>query len=143
MPVAVRASILYFVVADMGNIDPMYQWSLEYFSCPEFFREIPLHVTPRESRGSQLRAGYRRCGGCTASTRGRAHRQAKVWCLDFSTGTGTGPNTSSIFTSTTGCLMPLVFTLLFVAIRLPSTKPCQTVGIPNVDLTLSECHSKR
>jgi dynein heavy chain len=32
MPVAVRASILYFVVADMGNIDPMYQWSLEYFS---------------------------------------------------------------------------------------------------------------
>merc|ERR1719305_755816 len=32
MPVAARASILYFVVADMGNIDPMYQWSLEYFN---------------------------------------------------------------------------------------------------------------
>merc|ERR1719506_916591 len=29
---AERASILYFVVADMGNIDPMYQWSLEYFN---------------------------------------------------------------------------------------------------------------
>jgi dynein heavy chain len=29
---AERASILYFVVADMGNIDPMYQWSLEYFT---------------------------------------------------------------------------------------------------------------
>jgi dynein heavy chain len=30
-PVATRASILYFVLADMGRIDPMYQYSLEYF----------------------------------------------------------------------------------------------------------------
>merc|ERR1719181_2540640 len=30
-PVATRASILYFVVADLGMIDPMYQYSLEYF----------------------------------------------------------------------------------------------------------------
>merc|ERR1719331_3534054 len=30
-PVATRASILYFVVADLGRIDPMYQYSLEYF----------------------------------------------------------------------------------------------------------------
>ena len=36
MIVAERASILYFVVAEMGNIDPMYQWSLEYFTA--FFK---------------------------------------------------------------------------------------------------------
>jgi len=30
-PVATRASILYFVVADLANIDPMYQYSLEFF----------------------------------------------------------------------------------------------------------------
>eukprot|EP00928_Gymnodinium_smaydae_P068050 TRINITY_DN5109_c0_g7_i1.p1 TRINITY_DN5109_c0_g7~~TRINITY_DN5109_c0_g7_i1.p1 ORF type:complete len:4115 (+),score=1184.64 TRINITY_DN5109_c0_g7_i1:176-12520(+) len=30
-PVATRSSILYFVVADFANIDPMYQYSLEYF----------------------------------------------------------------------------------------------------------------
>eukprot|EP00929_Paragymnodinium_shiwhaense_P038463 TRINITY_DN20312_c0_g2_i5.p1 TRINITY_DN20312_c0_g2~~TRINITY_DN20312_c0_g2_i5.p1 ORF type:complete len:4212 (-),score=1387.32 TRINITY_DN20312_c0_g2_i5:193-12828(-) len=30
-PVALRGSILYFVVADFANIDPMYQYSLEYF----------------------------------------------------------------------------------------------------------------
>jgi len=29
--VATRASILYFVVADFANIDPMYQYSLEFF----------------------------------------------------------------------------------------------------------------
>jgi len=30
-PVATRASILYFIVADLGLIDPMYQYSLEFF----------------------------------------------------------------------------------------------------------------
>jgi dynein heavy chain len=30
-PVATRSSILYFVLADLGKIDPMYQYSLEYF----------------------------------------------------------------------------------------------------------------
>lgn len=30
-PVATRASILYFVIADLPSIDPMYQYSLEYF----------------------------------------------------------------------------------------------------------------
>ena len=31
-PVAVRGSIIYFVVADLALIDPMYQYSLEYFT---------------------------------------------------------------------------------------------------------------
>jgi len=30
-PVAVRGSILYFVIASLPNIDPMYQYSLQYF----------------------------------------------------------------------------------------------------------------
>lgn len=30
-PVATRGSVMYFVVADMGVIDPMYQFSLKYF----------------------------------------------------------------------------------------------------------------
>lgn len=29
-PVAIRGSILYFVIADLANIDPMYQNSLQY-----------------------------------------------------------------------------------------------------------------
>jgi dynein heavy chain len=31
IPVATRGSILYFVIVDLGIIDPMYQFSLEYF----------------------------------------------------------------------------------------------------------------
>jgi dynein heavy chain len=31
-PVATRGSIMYFVIADMGAIDPMYQYSLQFFT---------------------------------------------------------------------------------------------------------------
>ena len=31
-PVAVRGSVLYFVIADLAGIDPMYQYSLEFFT---------------------------------------------------------------------------------------------------------------
>merc|ERR1719424_2494592 len=31
-PVATRASIVYFVVADLANMDPMYQYSLQFFA---------------------------------------------------------------------------------------------------------------
>ena len=31
IPVAVNTQILFFCVADMANIDPMYQYSLEWF----------------------------------------------------------------------------------------------------------------
>jgi dynein heavy chain len=37
-PVAVRGSILYFVIADLALIDPMYQYSLSYFT--RLFNEI-------------------------------------------------------------------------------------------------------
>lgn len=30
--VAIRGSVLYFVVAQLAEIDPMYQYSLKYFS---------------------------------------------------------------------------------------------------------------
>jgi dynein heavy chain len=30
--VAKRGSVLYFVIADLSNVDPMYQYSLEFFS---------------------------------------------------------------------------------------------------------------
>lgn len=30
--VARRGSVLYFVIADLANIDPMYQYSLEFFT---------------------------------------------------------------------------------------------------------------
>lgn len=29
-PVAKRASLLYFVIADLGDVDPMYQYSLPW-----------------------------------------------------------------------------------------------------------------
>lgn len=31
LPIAVRGTILYFVVSDLSGIDPMYQFSLQYF----------------------------------------------------------------------------------------------------------------
>ena len=31
-PVAKRASLLYFVIADLGFVDPMYQYSLQWFT---------------------------------------------------------------------------------------------------------------
>lgn len=31
-PLAARGSILYFVVAQLGDVDPMYQFSLKYFN---------------------------------------------------------------------------------------------------------------
>ncbi|CAG9317056.1 unnamed protein product [Blepharisma stoltei] len=37
-PVAIRGSVLYFVIADLAIIDPMYQYSLRYFS--KLFNDI-------------------------------------------------------------------------------------------------------
>lgn len=33
VPVAVRTQILFFCVSDLSNVDPMYQYSLEWFLC--------------------------------------------------------------------------------------------------------------
>jgi hypothetical protein len=43
-PVARRGSILYFVIADLALIDPMYQYSLEFFSrlCNEVCFILPI-----------------------------------------------------------------------------------------------------
>lgn len=30
-PAATRGSIIYFVIADLSGIDPMYQYSLQYY----------------------------------------------------------------------------------------------------------------
>jgi dynein heavy chain len=30
-PIAIRGSVLYFVIADLASMDPMYQYSLEFF----------------------------------------------------------------------------------------------------------------
>ena len=35
--VATRGSVMYFVVADMGGVDPMYQFSLKYFKAVSCF----------------------------------------------------------------------------------------------------------
>lgn len=34
--VATRGSVMYFVVADMGGVDPMYQFSLKYFKAVSY-----------------------------------------------------------------------------------------------------------
>lgn len=31
-PVAARASLLFFVISDLGSVDPMYQYSLAWFN---------------------------------------------------------------------------------------------------------------
>lgn len=42
--VATRGSILYFVIASLSEIDPMYQFSLKYF------KQVRLQVSCRQSR---------------------------------------------------------------------------------------------
>ena len=37
--VATRGSVMYFVVADMGMVDPMYQFSLKYFKQVSILKE--------------------------------------------------------------------------------------------------------
>ena len=58
MPVATRGSVLYFVVADFSAVDPMYQYSLQYFK--EIFcntvRALPgpdRHAPTREATSLQ------------------------------------------------------------------------------------------
>jgi dynein heavy chain len=46
-PVASRGSVLYFVVAQLAELDPMYQYSLKYFSqvCLSFFSVVHMSHT--------------------------------------------------------------------------------------------------
>ena len=74
-PAATRCSILYFVIANLGNINEMYQFSLEYLHsqsrpswrvvasssgevhgrCIHFvFRRLPINIQPAFEPGSML-----------------------------------------------------------------------------------------
>lgn len=63
-PVATRGSIIYFVIADLSGIDPMYQYSLQYYQtlfdrcvvswCPP--RQIPLPSIVRSVPPNRRRA---------------------------------------------------------------------------------------
>jgi dynein heavy chain len=46
VPVATRASILYFVIADLAMIDPMYQYSLDYFKV--MFAKVVQDTEPHD-----------------------------------------------------------------------------------------------
>lgn len=50
--VAKRAALIYFVLADLGNVDPMYQYSLQWF-IGLFVRSIGLvPVTNSQTLGT-------------------------------------------------------------------------------------------
>lgn len=44
VPASTRGSILYFIITDLGNVDPMYQYSLEYFQ--KVFRQCIQNAEP-------------------------------------------------------------------------------------------------
>ena len=51
--VATRGSVMYFVVADMGGVDPMYQFSLKYFKAVSWFCSFILgsaYCTPASKK---------------------------------------------------------------------------------------------
>merc|ERR1711968_4051 len=52
VPVAKRGAIIYFVVADLAQIDPMYQYSLEYYA--GLFRRIMRDATPCDDLEKRL-----------------------------------------------------------------------------------------
>ncbi|CAJ1418817.1 unnamed protein product [Effrenium voratum] len=63
VPVAVRASALFFVVADLCNVEPMYQYSLEWFysiyesaiaAAEKFERNIQKRLTALQSKFLEL-----------------------------------------------------------------------------------------
>lgn len=49
-PVATRSSLLYFLINDLSQIDPMYQFSLAYFS--KLFNNI-IDITPHSDNQSE------------------------------------------------------------------------------------------
>ncbi len=55
LPVAVKAATLFFVTTDMANIDPMYQWSLQWYI--ELFQRYSLRPGGRGASGASGLAG--------------------------------------------------------------------------------------
>ena len=50
--VATRGSLLYFVVADLGGVDPMYQYSLA------FFAQLFVRVIEKSAKSDNLETRY-------------------------------------------------------------------------------------
>ena len=50
---ATRGSLIYFVIADLANIDPMYQYSLVYFQ--QLFRRCITNSEPSPDLAVRLR----------------------------------------------------------------------------------------
>ena len=52
VPASTRGSILYFIITDLGNVDPMYQYSLEYFQ--KVFRQCIRDAEPNSNLSMRL-----------------------------------------------------------------------------------------
>lgn len=52
LPVSVRGSILYFVIADLALVDPMYQYSLSYFT--RLFNDIIKNSKPSQDLDERI-----------------------------------------------------------------------------------------
>lgn len=75
IPVAVNTQILFFCVADLANIDPMYQYSLEWFISiflggianaeragkPEKKTPVSMHFIQKEIHSLEIATGLRFC----------------------------------------------------------------------------------
>ena len=61
-PVAFHVSILYFCISDLSIVDPMYQFSLQWFT--NLFVQVPCLITHRKRHaGKKLRAASFFWGG--------------------------------------------------------------------------------
>ena len=52
VPASTRGSILYFIITDLGNVDPMYQYSLEYFQ--KVFKQCIKDAAPSANLDERL-----------------------------------------------------------------------------------------
>mgnify|MGYP003960777073 FL=1 len=53
VPASTRGSILYFIITDLGNVDPMYQYSLEYFQ--KVFKQCIKDAAPSANLDERLK----------------------------------------------------------------------------------------
>lgn len=53
-PVATRGSVLYFVIASLSEIDPMYQFSLNYFKQETEYTGVIVRATDKSPSDFKL-----------------------------------------------------------------------------------------